>query len=112
MNNNKGVYAIIDTKADDILGILHMHKHEAAAVRFFSDIALQKGSLIGAHPEDFVLVKVGQLTDNHNIEPCFRIVLEGAAWAAAQQPETERQLEHDVEYSPRATRSIAPLPPR
>lgn len=82
----KIIYAVYDNVADDILGGLHIHRHEAAAIRFYGDIATLPDSLIGKHPQDFDLVQLGHINRHGRIVGEFRIVLTGAQWAAAQQP--------------------------
>lgn len=82
-----GIYAIYDKVAGQILGGLHFHKHEAAAIRFFSDVAAMANSQVGQHPADFELVKLGWITvDNKTIVPDYSLVLSGEKWAAAQAP--------------------------
>lgn len=56
-----GIYAILDTVADMIVGGLHLHKHDAAAIRMFTDIASSDGTTINKHPEDFELIYLGAL---------------------------------------------------
>lgn len=82
----KIIYAIWDNVADDILGSLHIHKHEAAAIRFYGDIATLQDSIIGKHPEDFDLVQLGHINKHGRLVGEFRQVLTGVQWAAAQHP--------------------------
>lgn len=94
MDNAKaGLYAIMDTMAQDILGstnAITIHKHEATAVRFFSDIAGTPGTLVNQHPEDCQLVRLAWLTDDNTILPDAAVILTGAQWKAAQpQPEAK-----------------------
>lgn len=90
-----GIYAIRDKVAGMLIGGLHVHRHEAAAVRFFQDIATMPDSQIGRHPADFELLEIGYLDDDGNVyknrdddtvnlEPVA--VLDGATWAAMQKP--------------------------
>lgn len=82
------IYAIVDKKADDIIGGLALHKHEAAAVRSFTDVASSDKTMINRHPEDYELVCLGGITENHTIIATERpiVVLTGAAWAASLPP--------------------------
>lgn len=84
-----GIYAIRDKKAEQIIGGLRLHPHPSTAVREFGDIGLDTKSMINRHPDDFELVQLGELTDDHTaIEPIYNVVITGTAWAAAQrQPE-------------------------
>lgn len=81
----RGIYAILDHVSGDLVGGLHLHKHQATAVRFFGDIANMQNSQIAIHPNDFALVLLGTIDDQHNITPARETVLEGATWAAAQK---------------------------
>lgn len=79
-----GIYAILDNVAGQLIGGLTCHKHEASAVRFFSDVAGMKDSLIGKHPQDFNLLRLGYITHHNEIEPEHTLILAGSMWAAAQ----------------------------
>lgn len=81
----RGLYAIVDHVSQDILGILQIHKHEAAAIRMFTDIAAMPNSQVGLHPADYALVRMGWLNDDLTIAPENTSILEGSVWAAAQQ---------------------------
>lgn len=54
-----GIYAVRDTVAQDIIGGLHLHRHDAAAVRMFIDAATDKGTRIAQHPQDYELICLG-----------------------------------------------------
>lgn len=87
-----GLYAIVDTLAADILGntnAITLHKHEATAVRFFSDIAGTQGTLINQHPEDCELHRLGWLMEDNTVVPDHAVIITGKLWAAAQQPQKE-----------------------
>lgn len=80
-----GIYAIFDTVAGQVLGGLYFHKHEAAAIRFFSDVAMMDKSQVGQHPGDYELIRLGWIAqDNKTIVADYVMVLSGAKWAAAQ----------------------------
>lgn len=85
------LYAIVDEVADAIIGGIQLHKHDAAAIRTFGDIARTEGSMINRHPTDFALMRVGFLMDDHRIDalPSAELVLTGAQWQSAQQAGTE-----------------------
>lgn len=91
-----GLYVILDTRANDILGSQHaiaIHKHEATAVRMFADAASHPNSLIKQHPEDFDLVRIGTLDDETwELTPEKTIVLTGSSWAAALQHDRAESL--------------------
>lgn len=98
------IYAILDKKAQALTGGLQLHRHEAAAVRVFSDIASDPQTTIARHPEDFELLCLGLLNDEdvydekngvtpirsaYTITATTRptVVITGAAWKAAQKQE-------------------------
>lgn len=86
-----GIYAILDTVADMIVGGLHLHKHDAAAIRMFTDIASSDGTTINRHPEDFVLVQLGTVIEYEpheprRIESDYHTVLTGKQYLAVSQP--------------------------
>lgn len=93
----KGIYAIYDTKAQDLLGPPTLFAHAAPAVRWFGDVATLPDSQVGKHIHDFELVRLGYYdldldADKPFIAPDFEVILTGTAWAAAQQQPTEDQL--------------------
>lgn len=86
-NYHAGIYAIYDTVASQITGGLYFYKHEAAAVRFFSDVATMDKSQVSQHTADYELVRLGYITeDNKTIVADYAVVLTGAKWLAAQAP--------------------------
>jgi len=78
-----GIYAVLDLIAGQIIGGLWLHRHEAAAIRMFSDVAGDPQSFIAKHPADFNLVRLGYLSEDHELVPEFTTVLTGATWLAA-----------------------------
>lgn len=86
-----GIYAIYDNLAKAILGGLHLYKHDAAAIRFFSDIATTANTQINKHPSDFDLVRLGFLENEVELTPLHEVILTGANWLAAQQKQQEGQ---------------------
>lgn len=85
------IFAIYDHVADAIIGGLHLHRHQASAIRMFGDIATLPDSSIGLHPEDFDLLLLGVLNDDHTITACKEIILAGAVWSAAQKPHLSKE---------------------
>lgn len=85
------IFAIYDNVADSIIGGLHLHPHHAPAIRMFGDVATLPNSSIGLHPEDFDLLLLGVLNEDHTITPCKEIILAGATWAAAQKPHLAKE---------------------
>lgn len=87
--NNKMIFAILDTVANDILGGVHIHRHEAAAIRFFTDVATMPDSIVGKHPRDFHLIQLGYLADDHTLIPGNKTIITGAAWLQMQELQQE-----------------------
>lgn len=89
-----GIYAIYDTKAQLYVGGLQLHRHDAAAVRVFDDLARDNQTLIGRHPADFNLLLLGHLEDDNcmtsNAEDLndheHPVIMNGTQWAAINQP--------------------------
>lgn len=78
-----GLYAIKDLMAQSLVGGIYAHKHEAAAVRFYCDVAAAKDSLVGKHPQDFDLLRLGYITHSEELIPDLATILKGSTWAAA-----------------------------
>lgn len=94
------IIAIMDTLANDIVGPLTIHQSDAAAIRFFGDVASHPDSQVGRHIEDYELVAIATIDDagdlqvlpvNHDFRP--RIILTGRQWAAVQQRAAELNKE-------------------
>lgn len=83
-HNNGGVYAIIDTKAEAVIGFLMICKHPAQAVRNFCDVADDQKSMINRHPEDYELVRLGWLTLENHVIPEHALILSGSSYAASK----------------------------
>lgn len=84
-NDNTAIYAVLDTKAQDLVGgIITIHKHPASAVRMFSDALSASQGDMARHPEDYVLVRLGFLTENNEIITEGNTeILTGSAWKAS-----------------------------
>lgn len=80
---------IRDNVAQDIAGTISVVRHEAQAVRYFSDIAVDPNTMINRHPADYDLLQVGLLEDDLTITPTQRTIITGAAWKAAQDRNQE-----------------------
>lgn len=87
MRHADGIYAIFDTKAQAIIGGLHIHKHEAAAIRFFGDVAAAEQTMINKHPQDYDLIRLGWISE-HNVivaEAEQTTIITGATMKEVQQ---------------------------
>lgn len=79
------IYAIYDTLAKAILGQLQLFRHDAAAIRFFNDVASQQNTIVGQHPNDFELISLGTLGEGEFIFAQREVVITGAQWLAMQE---------------------------
>lgn len=91
MERHQGIYAVLDLVANDLLGMLALHKSEATAIRMFADIADAKGTIVNQHPGDFALLLLGNIfyTDDApyvKIVPDRRIIFTGEQYLATQAP--------------------------
>lgn len=87
MKHLNTIYAILDTKTNDYMGnafALSIHKHQAAAVRFFSDVFHSPHSPLAAHPEDYTLVQLGYLDLDNQLVPEYMVILEAQSIAAME----------------------------
>lgn len=87
-----GIYAILDRRAQDVAaGVLTLFRHEAAAVRMFTDVLDKPGSQYAQHAEDYQLVRLGYLADPSEVSefdqwivPEFEIVLTASDWLSSK----------------------------
>lgn len=86
---HSNIYVVHDKVAASIIGGAHLHKHDAAAVRFFADIASIQDSQIARHPHDFALYRVGSIDLETGVLTAEtpEVVIDGASWIAAQRRE-------------------------
>lgn len=60
-----------------------------AAIRSFSDVALDPQTTVGRHPEDFDLLQIATVNEGSGeVTPCSPpvVLVTGVAWLAAQKP--------------------------
>lgn len=92
----KTIYAIRDRIAKDLVGNftqLVCFRTDSQAVRYFGDSAAMQGSAIGAHLNDYELIKIADVDDEGNIltEHGPSIVITGSA-IVAMQADTKPEL--------------------
>lgn len=86
----QGLYAVRDLVSDSFFGGIHLFRADAAAVRMFGDVVAMDGSAVGAHPDDYVLVRLGVLDDATGaITSHYEVVVTGTAIVAARTPTSE-----------------------
>lgn len=86
----KTIYAIRDRIANDLVGYypLVVFRTDAQAVRYFGDSIAAEKSALGAHPNDYELIKCGNIADDGQVTPTGpHIVITGTALIAASTPE-------------------------
>lgn len=86
------IYSIRDRVANDLVGnamyILFCFRTDAQAVRYFSDAVLDEKSILNKHPNDYELIKLGELLDTNQSLDGFsepQIIITGSALIAAMQ---------------------------
>lgn len=83
---NGAIYGIYDKRADALISV-NLFKHPAAAVRFYGDVASTPDTTVNKHPEDYDLVCICELDDDHTaLSPSQHMVLTGEAWKASKTP--------------------------
>lgn len=83
---DRGLYVILDVLSAQFLGPISVFRSEAAALRFFSDVLRSPDTAVNKHPEDHVLLRLGILTDDHDIIPGRNAVMQGSKLAASFGP--------------------------
>lgn len=83
---------IIDTLANDIVGVPQIFRHEAPAIRQFGDIMRDPKAGLLEHAEDFQLVKLAEIDDNLTLTPTREVLITGAQWRDAQQHSAQLPL--------------------
>lgn len=83
----KRIYVLRDIAAAAMVGGLHLHSHDASAIRFFGDLASSPDTMVNRHPTDFELLHIGRFDDEQGEllpaqEPT--VVITGSQWLAAQ----------------------------
>lgn len=82
-----GIYIVYDKLAQSPVGGLYLHRHDATAIRFFVDVLSDPNSQVGAHPDDFCLMHVGEIHGSDEpikLTENIRTVLEGSTWASTK----------------------------
>lgn len=81
----QSIYAVLDLKSEDIIGGIHLHKADAAAVRAFTELLRDpNASIVGKYPEDFTLVKLGSLQEDLSLHSDYQVILTGQDWVLEQ----------------------------
>lgn len=86
------IYGILDLVAGALIGQvpLHVFRHEAVAIRFFTEVAGLENGQVNRHLADHNLVRLGYLFEDTELVPDFATVLTGATLLASQQPRLEK----------------------
>lgn len=98
MPTRRGLYSILDTKADELTQpLIYMFSHEAAAIRWFSDICNLGKGIVAEHPQDHNLVRLGWVNHDETVaddyrrelENDFATILTGKEWSRRQHSDEE-----------------------
>lgn len=82
---HRGLYAVLDLVALAIVGGITLHRHEAAATRWFTDGLNTPDTMLNQHPEDYNLIRLGFLTDKHELVPNSSVIATGTQWLNQQK---------------------------
>lgn len=90
---------VVRDRLADAIGPVMVFPAVPAAIRSFSDLAIDPSTLVARHPGDFDLLQVGVIDEGSgeviaNVPPL--VLLTGVAWLAAQSP---RDKPEDVQLS-------------
>lgn len=92
---NRILIAIIDNKSNEMVGnYIYIHKHLATAVRMFQDAASDQSSMLSRHIDDFDLVQLGDIDEDHKITPTREILITGKAMRASRE-QAPTKTQHD-----------------
>lgn len=88
---NKGIYAIRDRVAGELVGmrmyLLMIFRTPQEAARYFADAINDTSSILNKHPGDYELVTLGAISEGGEITPdAAKIVITGDALVATQEP--------------------------
>lgn len=84
-----GIYGIRDNQADSYVGGVHIFTHDAAASRFFSDLASDPQTLISRHVADYQLDQLATFDLRSGMIDTAgfpKTILTGEMWAMINQP--------------------------
>lgn len=96
--NAVNLYQIYDTVDQRVVGPIMTVRHEAAAIRYFTDLLRDEKTTIGQHPDDYKLILIGTQNEDTGIingasEPLD--ALTGKAWRAMQERASTQPLAAD-----------------
>ncbi|AXL14461.1 nonstructural protein [Microviridae sp.] len=83
------LYVFFDKLAGCVVGHgVHLFKHDAAAIRFFGDVASDPKTSIAKHVKDYQLLFVGAMDEQGSIElpesGLPQLILDGEKWLLSQ----------------------------
>jgi len=82
---------VVRDRLAEAIGPVMLFPAVPAAIRSFSDLALDPQTMVHRHPADFDLLQIATIDEGSGeIAPCSPpvVLITGAAWAAAQKPES------------------------
>lgn len=80
---------VIRDRLAEACGPVMLFSAVPAAIRSFSDVALDAQTTVGRHPEDFDLLQIALVDEGSGeVTPCSPpiVLVTGVAWLAAQKP--------------------------
>jgi len=80
------LYQVYDTVGQNVLGPIITVKHDAAAVRIFTEALKDQKTALAQHPQDYVLLYLGTQDDDTGVivSEMPKTVLTGKQWKDMQ----------------------------
>ena len=85
----KSLYIVHDTVAQTCIGGIIQEQHDNSAARAFYDALKSKDSILSQHPDDFRLLRIGEIDDDGNVIPTMGgpiIVATGTIFKLSLEP--------------------------
>lgn len=86
------LFCVFDNKANEMMGGVQIQKHDALAIRTFTDAIKHPESRLVLHPDDYELRKLGYInTESGQIDPQTpEVVITAAQIIATLTPENAK----------------------
>lgn len=83
---NNSIYVVWDLIAQAMAGPIFTHRHDAPAVREFTEVLGNPQTTLGKNPSDYNLLRLGEINENAQLTPgLVTTVLTGKEWLETQQ---------------------------
>lgn len=72
------LFAVYDTVAATIIGGIMLQPHDGPAIRIFRDALSQADGPLAKHPDDYQLLRLGDIDDDGMITPRVELIANGS----------------------------------